>query len=72
MEDLALIHELLYGACDILDRYLRVNTMLVEEINTIRAEPLERPLDRKFDVIRLAVETRAPFTSLEIDVPAEL
>ena|SRR5829696_6519545 len=32
---------------------------------------LERPLDCTLDVIRLAVETRAPLAGLEIDIPAE-
>src|SRR6185369_3842205 len=72
VQNLALCHQVLNRAGDVLDWDFRVNTMLIEEVDAIGAESLERPLDRTLDVIRLAVETRTPLTGLEIDVPAEL
>src|SRR6185503_9172449 len=53
------------GAGNILDRHIRINTMLIEKVDVIGAKPLERPLDRQLDVLGLAVETRAPLTGLE-------
>ncbi len=72
VQDLALRHQLLDGAGDVFDRDLRVDAMLIEEIDAVGAKTLEHALDRELDVVRAAVEARAPRARLRIDVPAEL
>ena len=72
MQDLTLIHEVLDRAGDILDRHLRVDTVLVEQVDAIGAKALERTLDRELDVFRPAIQARAPLAGLKVDVPAEL
>ena len=65
-------HQLLDGAGDVFDRDLRVDAMLIEEIDAVGAKTLEHALDRELDVVRAAVEAAAPRARLRIDVPAEL
>ena len=72
MQNLALRHQVLDRAGDVLDRDLRVDAVLVEEIDAIGAKALEHALDDQLDVLRAAVEPRAALAGLQIDVPAEL
>ena len=54
--DLALGDEFGEGADGVFDRRLRVDPVLVVEVDVVGAEPLERALDRGADVRRAAVE----------------
>src|SRR6185437_15845732 len=51
--------KLLERAGRLLDRHRFVDAMLVVEIDVLDAEPLERPVDRPPDVLRLAVDLAA-------------
>src|SRR5947209_11826819 len=54
--DLALLNQLLHRARHVLNRHLRVNAVLIEQINRLDLEPPERAFDGLLDVLRLAVE----------------
>jgi hypothetical protein len=56
MQDLALTHQVLNGAGDIFDRHGRVDPVLVEQVDAIRAKAPQRALDRLLDVLGSAVE----------------
>lgn len=49
VQNLAFIHQVLDRAGDIFDRHLRVNPVLVEEIDAIGAQALEHALDGQLD-----------------------
>jgi hypothetical protein len=72
VQNLALLHQVLDSASDVLDGNLRVNPVLVEEIDPVGPEPSERTFDRQLDMLRAAVQPRPTLAGLEIDVPAEL
>ena len=72
MQDLALAHQILDGASHVLNRHLRIDPVLVEQIAPVRAKALEHAFDGQLDMVRTADETRASLASLKIDVPTEL
>src|SRR6266581_8315289 len=72
VQNLALRHQILNCAGHILDRYLRVDAVLVDEVNAVSPEPLEHPIHSLLYVVRLAVEPHFEATGLGIYVPAEL
>src|SRR6478672_1591735 len=43
--DLTLLDQILHRAGDVFDRHVRVNSMLIEQVDDIDSEPLERALD---------------------------
>ena len=47
--------ELAHGAGDILDRHRRVDAVLVEQVDVVGPQPLQRALDGRADVLRAAV-----------------
>ncbi len=57
--DLAFGHELRQHADDLLDRSVRIDPMLVVEIDVVGAEPAQRALQRHADVVRAAVRARS-------------
>ena len=59
MLDLALPDQLLHRARHVLDRHVRVDAVLVEQVDGIDLEPLERALGDLLDVLRPAVQARA-------------
>src|SRR5579885_165510 len=69
--DLARSDQILDRAGDVFDRHLVIDAMLVEEIDGLDLEPLERSLRDLFDVLRPAVEA-ALRASLRIEIEAEL
>ncbi len=69
VSDLALGDQLGQGACGVLDRGLRIDPMLVVQVDVVGAEPLQRALDRGANVRRAAVEH--PGTSIEVRDDAE-
>jgi hypothetical protein len=70
MEHFSLIHEVFDRSSDVLDRNLRINAMLIEEIDTIRLQPLQRKLNDLLDVFGFAVQAWKSLSCLLIDVPA--
>lgn len=54
--DLALLNQLLDGACHIFDGHLRIDTVLVEQIDHVGLESLQRRLGDLLDVLWPAVE----------------
>src|SRR5258708_30158829 len=55
---LACVNQFLHRAGYVFDRYVRINPMLIQEINCADLEPLERALDCMLDVLRPAVQAR--------------
>jgi len=72
MQHLSLGYQILDGAGDIFNRHLRVDPVLVHEIDTVGTQTLQHALDSKLDVVRATVEPWAALARLQIDVPAEL
>jgi hypothetical protein len=69
--DLAFQNQVLHRARHVLDRHARVDAVLVEQIDDVGPEPLERGLGDLLDVLRPAVQ--APLLAcMRIDVVAEL
>ena len=56
--DLALLNQLLHRSSHVFDRHLRIDTVLVEQIDHVGLEPPERRLGDLLDVLRPAVEAR--------------
>ena len=56
MQDLPFLDQLLDRAGDILDRHVRIDAVLVEQVDAIGLQALERCLDDLLDVLGPAVE----------------
>lgn len=72
MEDLPLGDEILDRAGNVFDRHLRVDAVLVEEIDTIGAQAAQAAVDSALDVLGPAVQANAQLAGLGIDVETEL
>src|SRR5271165_6841361 len=70
--DLAFSNEALHRAGDVLDRDIRIDAMLIEEIDPIGLEALERGFGDSLDVLRPAVQSSAALACGRVDVEAEL
>ena len=57
--DLARLDQLLHRAGDVLDRDARVDAVLVEQVDRVGPEPLQRRVDAALDRLRAAVEPAA-------------
>ena len=66
------LHEFLDGARDILDRHVRIDAMLIQQVDRVDAKPLERSLDGLLDVRRLAVRTDEPRAAVRLHLEPEL
>src|ERR1700704_3294860 len=64
--DLAFLDQVLHGSRDLLDWHVRVNTVLIEEVDRIDLEALERGLGDLFDVPGPTVQT-ALLASFELE-----
>ena len=49
--DVALVNQIFHGPCHVFDRHVGVDTVLIEEVNRLDTEPLERALDHLLDVL---------------------
>jgi hypothetical protein len=56
--NLAFLDQLLDRTCHVFDGHLRIDAVLVEQIDHVALESLERSLGDLLDVLRLAVEAR--------------
>jgi hypothetical protein len=66
--DLAFCDQVLYRASNIFDRYIRVDAMLVEEIDGLNVEASERCLGDLFDAFLLAVQALPPRAAVGVQV----
>jgi hypothetical protein len=64
--DLALADQLTDRACDVLNRHIRVDPMLIKEIDVVRPEPSEGGLGDLPDVLGAAVHTTAADPEAEL------
>jgi len=69
--DLAGGDQVLDGAGDLLDGNIRIDAVLVEQVDAIGAESAQRRVHDLPDVIGLAVEASLALAGLRIDVHAE-
>ena len=67
VQDLARGDQVLDRARHVLDRHVGIDTMLVQEIDAVGSEALERGIDHRLDVVGPAVET----SSAALEVEAE-
>src|SRR6185312_2656780 len=70
--NLALGAKILDDAGDVLHRHVRVDAVLVVEIDVVGAEALQAALDGAADLLGAAVDVAAMRTGLLVDIPAEL
>src|SRR4029077_3916094 len=70
MLDLPFPDEVRHRARDIFDRHVWIDAVLVEEIDAVDLEPLERSVGHLLDVLRSAIE--APLPPVRIEFKAEL
>src|SRR5712692_7795551 len=69
---LTLLNKVLHRSCYILDRHVRVDAVLIVQIDDAGLEPLERALGCFLDVLWPAIEGSPLATLLRIRRPAEL
>src|SRR5581483_2962291 len=55
--DLTFPDEVLYCACHIFDGHIRIHTMLIEQIDRVGLQPLQRRMSYGSDPLRIAVGT---------------
>lgn len=67
MLDLALADQVLHRTGHLLDRHHRINAVLVEKVDAVRLQPLERSLDDVADVLRPAVHALVPGRAGDVD-----
>src|SRR5215472_13557675 len=72
MLNLALLNQLLHCAGHVFDRYARVNTMLIEQIDGIDLESLERGFGDLLDVLWPAIQAHEPGFSVGLQFETEL
>src|ERR1700730_3655659 len=70
--DLTLLDQVLHRAGDVFDRHVRVNPVLIEQVDDIDFEPLERALDSLLDVLRPTVQARSTLHPTGIEVRIEV
>src|SRR6476469_9077877 len=71
MPDLALFDQVADSACDVLDRYVGIDAVLVKQVDGLDAEPFERAFDRRADMLGTAVHA-AVRARVRIEIEAEL
>jgi hypothetical protein len=67
---LSLLNELFHRASDVLDGYIWVDSVLIEEVDCVGLQPPQRRVGNFADVLRAAVRAAAP-RSVRGDVEAE-
>ena len=66
------LNQVLDGAGDVFDRHVGVDSVLVEEVDDIDLEPLERGVGDLSDVLGAAVEALPAGASVGIEIESEL
>src|SRR5262249_11462262 len=72
MPDLALLNQFLHRSGDVFDWGVRVNTMLIEKIDGLDPEPLERGFGDLLYMLRPAVESYPTRLSVGLEFESEL
>ena len=70
MLDLAFPNQVLHRSGHVFDRHVRIDTVLIEQIDGLDPEPLQRAFDSLFDVFRPAVQARRtgpPIAATEVE-----
>jgi hypothetical protein len=70
--DLPLLDQILHRACDVLDRHVRVDPVLIEEVDRVYPEASERTLDGLAKVLRTAVHARRPLHAARVQAGTEV
>src|SRR5262249_7100770 len=65
---LTFLNEFLHDPGHVFDRYVWINAMLIEQINGIDFEPLERGIGHLFDMVRPAIQTRRSLHASRIEL----
>ena len=68
----ALLDQVLHRSRHIFDGHVRINAVLIEQIDHIGPEPLERALGNLLDALGPAVQSLPSRASIRIEVEAEL
>ena len=68
MEDLARSDQRLDRARHVFDRHVGIDTMLVQQIDAVGSEALERGVDHRPDVVRPAVEASRAAPEVEAEL----
>ena len=66
--DLAFLNQVLHRSRYVFDGHVRVNAMLIEQVDDIHLEPLERALGGLLDVLRPAVQARRTLHPAGIEI----
>src|SRR6202044_3134494 len=67
---LALLDEIFHGSGNVFDRNIRIDTMLIEQIDDISSEPLERGFRNFLDVLWPAIQSGL-FAGIRIKLESE-
>src|SRR3989441_7296913 len=70
--DLARLNQVLYRSSYVFNRHVRVNTMLIEQVDSLDPEPLERALDGLLDMLWPTVEARHTLHAARIEIRSEV
>src|SRR5882724_7855804 len=70
--DLARLNQVLHRSSYVFDRHVRVNTMLIEQLDCLDLEPLERALDGLLDMLWPTVEARRTLHAARIEIRTEV
>ena len=70
--DLALGNQFLDRSCHVLDRHVRIDAVLIEEIDVIGPQTLQASVGHPLDMLGPAIGSATALASLKIDVEAEL
>src|ERR1700683_312339 len=72
MLDLTFVNQILHRSRYFFDGHVRVNSMLIEQIDDLDLEPLERALDCRLDLLRPAVQARSTGHSAGIETRGQV
>ena len=72
MLHLASLDQVLYRACDVFDGHIRVNPVLIKQIDGLNPESLERVLGDPFDMLWTAVQPAQILSFDRVQIEAEL
>src|SRR2546426_7060571 len=70
--DLTLLNHLPYSSGHVLDRHVQINPVLIEEVDFLDLESLERALDGLLDVLGPAIQSRRALHPAGIEVTAHV
>ena len=72
MSHFASLHQFLHQPGDVLDRYVRIDAVLIQEIDGVGLQTPQHRVDDGADVLRPAIEAPAALSRLWVDIPPEL